>query len=158
MLLTLFVVWSVSRFGWSKSYSSYAALWEEAVPMNSNMHLWSIITAVVAAMLVPAMIESGEGSALQCLGFFTPLYLIVVAFTPEYATVRKQKIIHYVGAISCAVLATAWIIFVRHLIWVPLSLLALAIFAAVTTKTMKKDYIFWGEMVMFASSYAALFL
>lgn len=155
VLFAGFVTLSVWRFGWRKSYSSYAAKWIEFVPMH-NINVWSVVTVVVAFLILPSMLERGEGNLVQCLGFFVPLYLAVVAFTPRYETEHSQYVVHVIGTIVCAAIAVAWLIFVRHLWWV--LLIALAVFGAVAylTKTYKTSYVFWLEMAMFASVYAAV--
>lgn len=153
-----FVALSVKRFGWQKSYSSFAPFWTEAVPINRETHLWSIITVVVALLLVPSLIERGAGNPSQLLGFFAPIYLAIVAFTPEYQTNDKQKVIHIAGAIICAVVSVLWMAFVCKLLWlVPLAILVAGI-AGILTKTIERALIFWGEMALFAATYTAVFI
>ena len=60
------------------------------------------------------MLEYGEGNTLQCLGFFAPVYLIVVSLTPEYKTNKMQRKIHTIGASICAVVAFLWMVLVVH--------------------------------------------
>ena len=164
-----FVGLSVHRFGWRRSYSAYAAKWHEAVPLASNTHLWSIVTVVVALLLVPALLERGEGDPWQFLGFFAPMYLCFAAFTPEYEDqpgdtdymrkVRKrQRIIHYVGTALCALVSVAWICFVAERWWtIPVWLVA-AWLAAYATITIKKSWLFWLEMAMFGAAYTTIFI
>ena len=154
VIFASFVVLGVVKFTLLGSYSAYAAKWTQAVPIH-NMHLWSIVTIIAALLLMPAMIERGEGNLLQCLGFFAPLYLVVVGFTPEWETNKKQRIIHIIGTALCATAAFAWLLFIRHLWWVCLIALAVMCAAAYFTKSWKTSYIFWLEMVMFSSAYAA---
>ena len=149
-----FVAYSVFSFGWPSSYSSFAKKWIERLPMH-NVNLWSIVTAVVAFLLFPAMIERGEGNLLQCLGFFAPLYLLVVAFTPKWETEHKQYVIHCVGTALCAAAALAWLIVIRHLWWVLLIALGVMAAAAFLTKTFKASWFFWLEMAFFGAAYAA---
>lgn len=164
-----FVAMSVCRFGWQRSYSAFASKWHEAVPLASNTHLWSIVTVVVALLLVPALLERGESDPWQFLGFFAPMYLCFAAFTPEYEDqpgdtdymrrVRKrQRIIHYVGTALCAIVSIAWICFVAERWWtIPVFLVA-AFLAAYATITVKKSWIFWLEMAMFGAAYTTIFI
>lgn len=158
ILLFGFIGLGIFRFGLLPSYSSYAAKWAERVPLPTNLHLWSIITIIAAILLTPAMVGIGEGNYFQFLGFFAPLYLIVVGLTPEYETDARQKRIHVIGAISCAVLAIIWIAFVaKH--WDVFLACSFIIFcAALITQTHKKSMIFWGEMALFLSAYVTSFL
>ena len=150
-----FILLGVRKFGMLPSYSAYSSKWAETVPIH-NANLWSIITTVVALLLAPVLIEQGEGNPWQCLGFFAPLYLIVVAFTPRWETDEKQKRVHVVGAVLCAVLAVLWIILLRHQWWpFPLSLLA-AWCVAHSTDTVRESSVFWLEMTLFTSVYIAL--
>lgn len=153
-----FVGLSVHRFGWRRSYSAYAAKWHEAVPLASNTHLWSIVTVVVALLLVPALLERGEGDPWQFLGFFAPMYLCFAAFTPEYETDKRQMKIHIIGTSLCALVSVAWICFVAERWWtIPVWLVA-AWLAAYATITIKKSWLFWLEMAMFGASYVSLLI
>ncbi|MBO4924486.1 MAG: hypothetical protein J5382_10250 [Bacteroidales bacterium] len=153
-----FVGLSVHRFGWRRSYSAYAAKWHEAVPLASNTHLWSIVTVVVALLLVPALLERGEGDPWQFLGFFAPMYLCFAAFTPEYETDKRQMKIHIIGTSLCAIVSVAWICFVAERWWtIPVWLVA-AWLAAYATITVKKSWLFWLEMAMFGAAYTTIFI
>jgi len=161
-----FIALSVRKFGWKDSYSAYAQLWKKAVPIH-NLNVWSLVTVIVAFLLVPAMLEAGDESPLQFLGFFAPIYLAVVAFTPDWdinpedekneadrLNHKRQRIIHKVGAALCATATVCWLIFALRL-WflIPITLVATGL-AAYFTKTYK-NYVFWLEMAMFAAVYIA---
>lgn len=163
----VFVVLSVMKFGWQRSYSYYAHYWTEKYPINRETHLWSIVTVVVALCLVPPMIELGKGNVLQLLGFFAPVYLAVVAFTPEYlaqpgddektkAKRKRQRFVHFLGAGLCAVETILWLFLVAKVWWaVGITFLA-AWCAAFATKTETESYTLWGECAMFAAVGAAV--
>lgn len=163
-----FVAIGVKKFGWLPSYSAYSPMWDEAVPIK-NMHLWSIVTFIVAFLFFPSLFEQGNGNAWQFLGFFAPLYLMAVAAFPltkeepaesEYKKKlrKRNEIIHTVGAILCAVCTLAWIILVRHNYWVVPVMALAAWFAAYQLKAGKERAVFWGEMAMFASIYTTLLI
>ena len=158
VILGGFTAYSVWRFGWRGSYSSYAAKWAEAVPLESNTNVWSIVTIVAAILICFALLERGEGDPLQFLGFFSPLYLAVVAFTPKYEEKRKQRIIHISGAVLCAAVSLVWLIAIRNAWWAILITAIGALAAAYFTGTIKKSYIFWLEMAMFGAVYAAVII
>ena len=149
-----FVAFGVIKFGWQKSYSAFAPKWTEAVPIDNHTHLWSIVTIVVAILLAFGMIEQGEGHPLQFLGFFAPIYLIIVGFTPEYQTVKKQRIIHIVGTILCAICAIVWTYLAAPAAVLIVPFIA-AWIAGIVTKTIERSLIFWSEMGMFAAVFAA---
>lgn len=160
-----FVAFGVIKFGWQKSYSAFASKWTEAMPIDNHTHLWSIVTIVVAILLAFGMIEQGEGHPLQFLGFFAPIYLIIVGFTPEYqdkpgdddkmrAKRKRQRIIHYIGTILCTLCVIIWTYLAA-----PAAVLILpfivAWIAGIVTKTIERSLIFWSEMGMFAAVFAA---
>lgn len=145
----------ILNHGIPASYSAFSSVWEEDPP---KLNTWSIVTFMAAMFIVPPMIEAGDGNPLQFLGFFAPLYLIVVSLTPKWETVSRQRRIHMVGAIICAVLAFLWLLIIRHHWWV-VGVCALACFiAGCKTRTMPRSAVFWGELVMFASVYLSLII
>lgn len=161
-----FIVISVLRFGLQESYSAFSPKWDEKVPIH-NMHLWSIVTFVVAFLLMIPMIDMGGGSPWQFLGFFAPLYLFTVAIFPledikpddtekDIAEKKKKRTIHTVAAACCSVAAICWVILVEHLWWVMLICAALCAAAAYFTKTLKSSLVFWSEMAAFSTVYSIL--
>lgn len=155
-ILASFIVLSCALFyGVPGSYSAFSAEWRTMFP---RLNLWSVVTAVAAFCMAPPMIEAGAGDPLQCLGFCAPLYLIIVACTPEWDIKRTQHIVHTGGAIVCAVAAFAWLLFIRGHWWVVVPCLAAAVVAGWRTKTLPGSLVFWGEMVMFASVYLSLII
>lgn len=146
-----FVILGIIKFGWQRSYSAFASKWTEAVPIDDHTHLWSIVTMVVAFLMAIPMIGSGEGSPWQFLGFFAPVYLGVVALTPEYETNKRQKVIHIVGTAVCALATLFWLgLVVGDWKVLVLSFIA-AYIVAIVTKTIERSLLFWSEMAMFAA-------
>lgn len=152
-----FTALSVRKFGWQKLYSSYSSLWPEAVPIH-NANLWSIVTVISALLLVPAMVERGEGNALQFIGFFAPMYLAVCGLTPTWETEYEARFIHLLGVAICTLATLFWIFYVCRLWWVLLIAVVLAGVAAYFTKTWKKSWVFWAEMAGFAAVYVSIFI
>lgn len=150
-----FIGLSIVKFTLLGSYSAYAAEWERAVPMN-HMNLWSVVTMTVAFLLCFAMLEVGDESPLQFLGFAAPVYLGVVSLTPKWATDKHQKKVHVIGALTCALAAVLWLIFtLRQWYLIPISLL-LAWCGGYFTYSLKTSYVFWLEMAMFFAVYVAV--
>ena len=158
VLLFGFIGLGIFKFGLLPSYSAYAAKWSERVPLPTNVHLWSIITILAAFLLTPVMVDLGEGNLLQCLGFFAPIYLMVVGLTPTYETNPKAWKIHTWGAAVCAVLALVWIVFVAKCWPAFLACAFLMFFLAILTGTHEKSAIFWGEMALFLGTYVTCFV
>ena len=151
--LALFAGWLVlciRKFGWLSSYSAYATKWPKPI--------WSAITIIVAVLLIPAMLEAGDESPLQFLGFFAPVYLGVVALTPDWETDHKQKLIHNYSSVVCVVCVIMWLVYALRLwYYIPIAI-ALAALAAYLTKTWKESYTLWLELAMFAAVYGAVLI
>lgn len=156
LLLGTFIGVSIYLWGIPDSYSALASKWSEKLPIN-HLHFWSIITIAAAFFLMPVMIDQADENVLQVLGFFAPLYLMVVGCTPTWESNRKEHIIHTVGAAICAGCALAWLVLIRELIAVVVISAALMTILAIRTKS-GKCYTFWLEMVMFVSVYVATFI
>lgn len=156
LILGLFIIMGVCKFGLLKSYSAYAKMWNASVPIH-NANLWSIVTIVAALMIIPAMIDLGEDNPFQVLGFATPIYLIIVGLTPEWEDKERQHVVHTVAAIVCACFAIFWMVAVAHSMIPLLVSTFLAITAAGATKRYDA-YIFWGEMICFMATYLTLII
>lgn len=158
ILLTSFIYLGVAKYGQLASYSAYAAKWESNIPLTSTTHLWSIVTFIAALLIIPAMVELGEGNPAQCLGFLTPVYLIIVSRTPEWETNTVQHRIHMLFAILCALGNILWVCLVCKLWW----LLLIVAFAfscfAYNKGSLWSCKVFWGEMIMFASAYLSILI
>ena len=152
-----FILLGVYKFGLLDSYSAYSDKWAYAVPIK-NANLWSIVTMVAAFLMCPVMIESGHDSPWQFLGFATPVYLILVACTPNWAHNIKEHIVHSVGAFLCAGAAVCWLILVRRQLPIAVFSLLGALSLSLATKSLKKSYTFWLEMAMFAAVYVSLLI
>ena len=152
-----FVAISVRKFGWLRSYSAYAAKWTEVAQINRHTHLWSIVTVIVALLMACGMLEQGDGHPLQFLGFFAPVYLAIVAFTPEYETNREQHIVHVMGALLCATASVAWLWFAGPQGTIIFSLMV-AWLLGILTRSINSSLIFWAEMAMFGAVFTARIL
>lgn len=155
LLLGFIILSGILNRGIPGSYSAFSSVWAEDLP---KLNVWSVVTFIVAFGMTPPMIQAGDGNAVQFLGFFAPLYLIVVSLTPNWDIDKRQGRIHTIGAIACAVIAFAWLLLIRHHWWVILICLAAASVAGWRTKTLPGSIVFWGEMIMFASVYLSIWI
>jgi len=160
--IAIFGIWlflCIKKFNLAQSYSAYSPMWDKVVPID-NMHLWSIVTFFIAAFFMVGMIDRGQFSNWQFLGFFAPMYLVVVALFPltdlppdanEYDIKRhkRQEIIHVVGAALCALCTVLWLFFVVKNYWIPPTALFLVACGAYFTKTVTTSTVFWLEMALF---------
>jgi len=151
-----FIILGVVKFGILTSYSAYSSKWGDAIPIK-DMNLWSIVTIISALLLTPPLIESGANDSWQFLGFLTPIYLIVVALTPNWETNNKEHIVHTTFALLCIITSLLWLFLVKQY-YIQLILIMFSIMIAGTvTGTLKRCFVFWLEMLMFLSNYGALY-
>lgn len=148
---------SIKKYGLLSCYSAYGPEWDAERRKYYDINVWSLITIITAALIVPPMIERGADNPWQFLGFVAPLYLFLVGFTPHYLTSKTEGTIHRVGAIASLVLSLIWFILILHLWYVPFVIFAVAMMLMVLTKTFE-SWMWWGEISMYASVYIALLL
>ena len=153
VILASFIGLSVGKFGLQRSYSAYAKLWKEFLPIH-NVNIWSAVTIVVAIMQLIPMLTTLEGSALQFVSFLTPCYLIAVACTPNYQSNKSQKIAHYIFTICCAVGFLIYVCAGLHLWWVPVTVYGgFVLLLALPTKTPVSSLILWIECALFSTAH-----
>lgn len=158
VILAVFIAVGIRLFGLQKSYSAYAPLWAERFKIH-NVNLWSLVTTVVALLLVPPMIELSANTPWQPLCFFLPLYLVVVAMTPRYQTDRTQYIIHMVGTFLCAAGFVVYMSFGLKLWYVPLvAAAAFIFFLGLPTRSLKESWKLWLECALFACPFYILLI
>jgi len=156
LLLAGFTTWaSKLRDEIPTSYSALATDVAEWYP-GAAVNPWSVATFLVAFLMLPPMIEAGTGDYLQCLGFFAPLYLIIVALTPGWEKDKRQRIIHRAGAAVCAFAAVVWLIAVRGDLGLTLCVYILSMVAGTVSRTIDRCMVFWLEVGLFASVYGSL--
>jgi hypothetical protein len=158
LLFVCFVAISIVKFGLLPSWSAYGLKWAQSHPIP-NLNIWSAINIIVALLLIPPMIERGIDNPWQFLGFFAPLYLIVVGLTPNFDKVdgkwTKEGLVHTFGAFGCAIMSTLWMAYEW---WVILITAGVMLLLALTTNSLRESIVFWAEMALFPAAYAVLLL
>lgn len=158
VLLVGFTIWASGIRGEvPESYSQLGTDVGEYYP-GAPVNPWSVVTFAVAFIMAPPMIEAGDGSLWQCLGYFAPVYLIVVALTPDWASDRTQLWIHRVGAGLCAVMALMWFVFVRDDLGPVIVSYVAAAVAGTATRSLRRCITFWLEAGLFVSVYTSLLI
>lgn len=148
-----FIIFSICKFGIQSSYSAYATRWLEVYTDES---IWSYVTMIAVLLLIPPLIESGDGSVLQFLGFLSPVYLGIVALTPRWEFYKKEHIVHSVFAGLCAITSILWSGFVVYTGVYIFFITGLMVLLGVITETLFKAFTFWAEMIAFVSIYVSL--
>lgn len=153
ILLIGFITFGLIKFGVLGSYSAYSAKWYTICPKIS---LWSIVTFVAAALLIPVLIELGEGNNFQFLGFFAPVYLIGVSLTPKWESDKHEHKYHMIFAILCAICGVAWCLFIAKTWWILLMVGLIWIVVGWMSDTLKSSLTLIGELIAFFSMYWSL--
>lgn len=149
-----FVSLSISKFGLLSCWSAYGPKWKD-ISKSKTTNWWSIITIVSAAMLMPVLLELSKNPNFQFLGFLAPLALLLVGFTPNYATDKTQNIIHQIGAYSAIVFILVYIFLIPKMFIFVLFYLVVGLLLSLA----KDDtVVFWIEMAMYLSIYTVLII
>lgn len=159
IILVGFNVISIKKFGLLDCYSAYGAKWgdwEKEHSFTNGLNLWSLITFLSAALLIPPMLLSSVGNPWQFLCFFAPVYLFLVAFTPYYSRSKVDNLIHQIGSWTCVVFILIWLIFIVHrwFILVPVTISTMVV--GFGTNTFKESLIYYLEVIMYISVYLTL--
>jgi len=145
------------------SLSATYYLWEEKKKGLGFLFMGAM--AATAFLLLPVMIELGEGSNWGFLGFFAPVGLLFVAAAPRFKS--SEYTVHATAAVICGIAAILWCILTVHLWWViPSVLLADIIWFfcaqgrqnSPTGAFFSETMTFWIEMEAFYSTFVALII
>ena len=150
LVLFGFMTFCILRYGLKDCFSRYSYRWETA-PQALNW--WSLDIIVSALLLMPLMLDLSVGSKWQFLGFLAPISMLLVGFTPRWATNNAQYIVHNVGVVLATLFSIAYAIIIPKTVWLILILGALA---GIATLIYKKAFIFWLEIAMYGAIYGIL--
>lgn len=150
LVLFGFMAFCIIRYGLKDCFSRYSYRWETA-PQALNW--WSLDIIVSALLLMPIMLDLSDGNKWQFLGFLAPISMLLVGFTPRWATNNAQYIVHNVGVVLATLFSIAFAIIIPKTVWLILILGALA---GIATLIYKKAFIFWLEIAMYVAIYGIL--
>ena len=159
ILLVAFNIICLKKFGLLSCYSAYGAKWgdwEKEHHFTNGLNIWSVITFLTAALLIPPMLTTSAGNPLQFLCFFAPVYLFLVAFTPYYTESKVDNLIHQIGSWTCVVFILFWLIFVVHKWFVLLPVTILTLVVGLGTNTFKESVIYYLEVIMYITTYIVM--
>ena len=149
-----FVLICIGHFGIQPCYSAYGPLWHEKYP---PVNIWSVVTFLTAALLVPVILQATLGSAWQAVAFFCPAMLMFVAATPDYETSAFVHTVHALAAGTSAVLSLLFIVLMAPYLW-PLVVTYLLFATAAMLIWGEETAMFWYEMAAYALIYTAMFM
>lgn len=142
-----FVGINIKKFGLLDCYSAYGAKW------NGQLNLWSVVTIVSALLLVPVLLEKGDGSLYQFAGFLAPVSLVLVGITPQYNTDKFQWWMHQLGAWFGVLFVLLYMIVIgKSFGW----LVFFTILAGGLTIWKSTHWMLWFETAIYACIYTVL--
>ena len=121
-------------------------------------YVFSIMMVVCTGLLIPAWLEITADSNFQFLSFLTCGALLFVAYAPNFKSNDITNKVHSISAIIAAILGISWTCFTTPFWILPVLYLLLFLGIALMQKNLKKCYIYWLEMVAFASIYTTLLI
>lgn len=151
LLLFGFMAFCIIRFGLKDCFSRYSYEWGIA---PAALNLWSLDLIGSALLLAPVMLQLSEGNAWQFTGFLAPVAMLLVGFTPRWATGQGQYIVHNIGVGLAVLFSVIYCIAVPHLVW---PILILACLAGIATLICKRAFVFWLEIAMYLAIYIVIF-
>ena len=149
-----FVVLCVCKYGLLSCYSAYGPAWHKTYP---KFNVWSAVTLVTAALLIPVLLENSEGNPWQFAGFLCPAMLLFVALTPDYGTNPLAGKVHSICAGLGALFSIVYILCVYPSLWW-LLVVYVALASLGTLICGKYYWCFWFEMAAYAGIYTTMFL
>lgn len=114
---------------------------------------WSYILFTSAMLLIPPMLELTDGKTLQCVAFFAPVSLFLVAITPRWATSNGQYWLHNAGVIAAVIFSVIFSILFRNLVWF---LAGAAVLAVIFGLIYKRTWMWFAELAIYSAMYAEI--
>ena len=118
--------------------------------------LLPIMMVSMAGLLLPAWLEISALSSLQFTAFLAAAGIIFTGSAPAFKGNDLEKRVHTVSALTAAVFALLWVIFVSKLWFTILIWFVVILLIAFVTKTIKSSYIYWLETVAFMSTFTSI--
>lgn len=141
-------------FGVPKSLSDTFYLYNEKKKYLGI--LFPIMMVSMAGLLLPAWLEISALSSLQFTAFLAAAGIIFTGSAPAFKSNDLEKRVHICSALTAAVFALLWVIFVSKLWFTILIWFAVILLIAFITKTIKSSYIYWLETVAFMSTFTSI--
>ena len=150
LMLFGFMAIGVVRYGFLSCYSAYGPKWHEFYP---KLNIWSVITFISAALMIPVLLEQAMDNIWQFLGFLAPVSLTLVAASPNYQTDTFANIMHQCGAWGAVLFIVLYSILIPHLVWI---VIALVLLGLIIGFIQKGTLLFWEEVAIYLSTYVIL--
>lgn len=154
VIFVLYNIFTLGEFGVITSLSNSYYLYNEK--KKGLGIIFSIVMIVCAGLLMPAWLDISNGSNFQFLAFLCCAMLCFVGYAPQFKSNSITSIVHNVSAISAAIFGLLWVFIVAKCWWIVITYILIFILMALCTKTLKKCYIYWLELIAFFSTYTSI--
>lgn len=157
--LSLFLIYNgvaLMKFGVPHSLSMTYYCFKEY--KDKTKHIFTIMMVVCACLLMPGWIEMSEGSSLQFLTFLSAVGIIFVGLIPEVLNSDFENIVHTSFAILSAIFSMLWVVLVAEMWPIIIMWIILITTISLITKTLKKGWLYWIEMVVFGSVFTSMII
>lgn len=160
IILTAFLIYlgynivALSLFGVPESLSNTFYLYKEKKEWQKI--LFPIMMVSMAMFLLPAWLEISNNSDLQFMSFLAASGIIFTGSAPSFKTCKLESKIHTISAISAAIFALLWIIFVANLWYIIVIWFVAILITAISTNTIKSAYVYWLETIAFMSTFTSI--
>ena len=153
ILFCVYVIITICVFKIPESLSASYYYWIE----KKQNWPFRVVLIVSAIWLMFPMIDLGKDSIWQFTGFLAPACLVFTGAAADFMNKKLvDKWLHPISACLCAVSSLVWQYCIAEmLIFLPISAIILLI-TSLLTKTLKRCYIFWLEMICFLSIFCCL--
>ncbi len=153
-LFILYVGTAIANFGIPKSISNTYYLYEEKA--KGLGYLFTAFLWIEAFLIVSVMIDMGDGSPWQFVGFLCPAGLAfcgTAVLSEDKHTLEGH--VHYFGAYLGAIAGVVWCCIFLGAKNTLLELLCMSVFCfgicAIPTKTLRSSFTFWSELAVFGT-------
>ena len=157
--ILMFLIYNIvclMLFGVPESLSQTYYLFKERT--NALKVLFPAMIGLLVVFLLPCLFSISEDSAFQFMAFLSMLALLFVGACPAFLNSSFDNKLHTIAAYISAAYALLWIILVTPYWYIILIIAGIISVIAILTKTLKKSYIYWLEMIAFISIFVTIIL
>lgn len=156
LIFAIYNIIAIIRFGVLTSLSNTYYLYN-SIKKGLGV-VFSITLSIVGGLLLPAWLDISDGSNFQFLAFLCCAMIIFVAYAPQFKDDKLTSTVHTASAILSAICGLLWIFIVTPFWYVPLIMGIIFVLIGFITKSLKRCYVYWLEMIAFISTYVTIIL
>lgn len=158
MILTSFIIYLIYNIFVLTKYSIPENLSSTYYKLGKYGWVFPVTMISCVACLIPGWLNMLEGSDFQFVAFLCPMAIAFMAMAPDFKSDKFEYNVHAISTCIAAILALFAIIFVLngwlHLIFCTFLILLISI----TTRTLKSNWLYWLETIVFLSTYTSILI